>query len=61
MEGGLIFSEATKRATLDYIKSVPRLDRVRKAQDAKLVKSLTSKASSGSNLTAEERDAFLTA
>lgn len=36
MEGGLIYSEATKRATLDYIESVPRLSRVRKIQDAKL-------------------------
>lgn len=47
MEGGLVFSEANKRATLDYIDSVPRLSRLKKIQDAKLKAALTPKTASG--------------
>ena len=36
MEGGLVFAEANKRATLDYIESSPRLRKVKQIQDAKL-------------------------
>lgn len=43
MEGWLVFAEANKRATLDYIDSVPRLARVKKIQDAKLKAALTPK------------------
>ena len=36
MQGGLVFEEATKRATLDYIKNTPRLRVVQQVQDAAL-------------------------
>ena len=50
MEGGLIFSEATKRATLDYIDSDPRLSRVKKVQDAKLKKALAPRSGGSSTV-----------
>ena len=45
MEGGLVFAEANKRATLDYIESSPRLKKVKQVQDAKLNKALAPKGS----------------
>ncbi len=44
MEGWLVFEEATKRATLDYITTNPRLSRVKKLQDAKLKSALAPKS-----------------
>ena len=64
MEGGLVFSEATKRATLDYISGNARLRNIKNLQDAKAKRALTPKSSwtqSTSLLTPEERDAFLAA
>ena len=45
MGGGLVFEEATKRATLDYIDSNARLSQVKKIQDAQLKSALTPKTS----------------
>lgn len=64
MEWGLVFAEANKRATLDYIANVPRLAQVKKIQDAKLKAALAPKSVTTATaplLSNEDRDAFLAA
>ena len=50
MEGWLVFAEANKRATLDYINASPRLSRVKDLQDAKLKAALAPKVAKSSTV-----------
>lgn len=61
MEGWLIFSEATKRATLDYIDSTPRLRQVLDVQEKALSSRLTSAKSAVTkgNLERNEKNEFV--